>query len=406
LSGLTNVGAGNVTVTPGATGYTVTFGGTLNAAVQPAISISDPGDADTYTPQYANAALTSAGPAPYNGSKGNWRFDRIVFHGEAITTTTLTDNGPNPATTAQAINFTATVTGGAPAGETVSLEDASNGNMVVATAMLNAGGVATITVSAGTLSAGTHNLFAVFASDGNYLASQSSPTIPQVVNSVTGIAPTLASSQVGDGTAQRSTIDGVTVVFSEAVNLNALSFTLSFETAADNLNLQNGQVTSATYTALSNTNDLTFASSDGGITWVISCKAGGAADRLGAGDTTGDLAGHGIFADGVYKLTLHGAHLADAATGTANFNNSMDSTVQFADGGGTLHNSFAALYGDLGGTGIVNSNDSKKMGTALGKNLGDTGYLAALDFSGTNSGINANDSKKLGKNLGIQLLLP
>jgi hypothetical protein len=39
---------------------------------------------------YANAALVGspAGPAPYNGSKGNWRFDNIVFHG----TPTLTSN--------------------------------------------------------------------------------------------------------------------------------------------------------------------------------------------------------------------------------------------------------------------------------------------------------------------------
>ncbi|MFI5380338.1 MAG: beta strand repeat-containing protein, partial [Tepidisphaerales bacterium] len=38
--------------------------------------------------QYANAALVGnpPGPAAYNGSKGNWRFDNIVFHGDLIST--------------------------------------------------------------------------------------------------------------------------------------------------------------------------------------------------------------------------------------------------------------------------------------------------------------------------------
>jgi hypothetical protein len=36
--------------------------------------------------QYANAALVGnpAGPAPYNGSKGNWRFDNIEVHGVVV----------------------------------------------------------------------------------------------------------------------------------------------------------------------------------------------------------------------------------------------------------------------------------------------------------------------------------
>jgi Immunoglobulin I-set domain/Immunoglobulin domain len=59
--------------------------------------------------EYANAALVGSppGPAPYNGSKGNWRFDNIVIHGVPLwldpssqatwvpATSTLTVTGPS-----------------------------------------------------------------------------------------------------------------------------------------------------------------------------------------------------------------------------------------------------------------------------------------------------------------------
>src|SRR5205807_2106718 len=79
------------------------------------------------------------------------------------TSTSLTDNGPNPATTAHSIGFTVTVSGGVPDGETVSLEDASNSNAVVpSSGNTLSTGSATLTVAAGALSAGAHNLFAVY----------------------------------------------------------------------------------------------------------------------------------------------------------------------------------------------------------------------------------------------------
>ena len=99
-----------------------------------------------------------------------------------ITSTDLTDYGPIPSNTAQPINLTVAVSGGVPDGEVVTIEDASNGNAVVpTTGNTLAGGSATLTIAAGALSTGTHNLFAVYGGDGTFAGSQSS-MLSQAVN--------------------------------------------------------------------------------------------------------------------------------------------------------------------------------------------------------------------------------
>jgi hypothetical protein len=83
LGALTNVGSTNVTVSdPGSDNvFTIAFDNALGNAVQPKLVSSDSFDGVEQTNQYANALLTSTGPAPYNGNKGNWRFDNIQIHG-------------------------------------------------------------------------------------------------------------------------------------------------------------------------------------------------------------------------------------------------------------------------------------------------------------------------------------
>ena len=79
------------------------------------------------------------------------------------------------------------------------MEDASNGNKVVASGTVSNGSV-TLSVPAGTLLPGTHNLIAVYGGDANFAASQSA-TYAQVIlasPTVTGITPT--SGPAGGGT--------------------------------------------------------------------------------------------------------------------------------------------------------------------------------------------------------------
>ena len=97
------------------------------------------------------------------------------------TTTTITSNSPNLATTSQALTLTVSVTPAVPDGETVTLKDASNGSAVVSTTGNTlSGGQATLTVAAGTLSVGTHSLFATYSGDATYAGSQSA-AVSQVV---------------------------------------------------------------------------------------------------------------------------------------------------------------------------------------------------------------------------------
>src|SRR5208282_6177796 len=61
---------------------------------------------------------------------------------KSTTSTTLTDNGPNLSTYGDSLNFTVNVSpsqGSVPDGETVLLEDASQGNAVIGSGMLTDG---------------------------------------------------------------------------------------------------------------------------------------------------------------------------------------------------------------------------------------------------------------------------
>jgi hypothetical protein len=104
----------------------------------------------------------------------------------------LTDNGPNPSLSGTAVSFTTTVTpaSGSPInGEQVDIEDASNGNAVVATPTI-VNGTATFTIS--NLSVGSHNLFAVYGGDSTDASSQSSQ-VDQVVQSTFQVVTSVAT---------------------------------------------------------------------------------------------------------------------------------------------------------------------------------------------------------------------
>ena len=116
---LPTLGANNVIVNYNAnTGlYDVVLVGTLGTTVQPGITLNNvsggPNTTDSISVrknQYANAQLNQDGnpftPVAYNGSKGNWEFGNITFHGDPTwltptsaaswneATQTLTVSGP------------------------------------------------------------------------------------------------------------------------------------------------------------------------------------------------------------------------------------------------------------------------------------------------------------------------
>lgn len=110
-----------------------------------------------------------------NGGSTSAVLDEVVDY---VTSTTLTDNGPSVSNLNVPVSFTATVSGGsAITGETVSIEDAANGNAVVATPTLTNG---TVTFTISNLAVGSHELFAVYAGDSTDTASQSG-AVPQTV---------------------------------------------------------------------------------------------------------------------------------------------------------------------------------------------------------------------------------
>jgi uncharacterized repeat protein (TIGR03803 family) len=120
----------------------------------------------------------------------------IIETNGSNTATSITNDGPNPASTDQQIRFTVAVSPAVPNGETVTLEDADHSNQVVPSTGSLTGGTGFFTVAAGVLSAGTHHIFAVYMGDGVYLASQSSETAETVL-----LAPAVSSVTVNGSTA-------------------------------------------------------------------------------------------------------------------------------------------------------------------------------------------------------------
>ena len=97
------------------------------------------------------------------------------------TTTSLTDNGPNPSVVGSAVSYTVNTTG-VPNGSTVYLEDASNSNAIVGSVVIS-GDTGSTTVSG--LSVGTHEIFAVYTGEAGYTSSQSGQVL-QTVNADLG----------------------------------------------------------------------------------------------------------------------------------------------------------------------------------------------------------------------------
>ncbi|HEY2587063.1 MAG TPA: choice-of-anchor tandem repeat GloVer-containing protein, partial [Tepidisphaeraceae bacterium] len=167
------------------------------------------------------ATFTDAAGAPLGAllldSRGNLIGTASVSGGmvfELIPNTTATlapTIAPNPSDAGQPLTFTGIVRGGVPDGETVTLLDTSNNNAVVATGML-AGGSTTLTVPAGTLSVGTHNLIAVYGGDANFAASESAAYAQVVTPAPLPAWLTTGSQATWDASTHTLTVTGAAVI--------------------------------------------------------------------------------------------------------------------------------------------------------------------------------------------------
>jgi hypothetical protein len=169
---------------------------------------------------------------------------------------------------------------------------------------------------------------------------------------VSAPAPTLLSTQVGDGTAQRSIVKTFTLVFDQAVTMGAGAVTLAqLQTDASGNVISTTDVTSAV--TLSN------PSSDGKM-WLLQPVPGGALEDFGS------------FKDGICRVTVHAGAITGAGGG---------STLS----GGDQNFAFHRLFGDADGNKAVNNADFGLFRNSFGKSSGDAGFNRAFDFD--NNGV-------------------
>jgi hypothetical protein len=421
---------GFVLVNPGSTTYTLNLGNTYRLAQ------GSGGGTMTDTDLDANGNYIGGSLSYQNMSSVTLTGGSAAIFLKTPTTTTLVDNGPNPSDTGQAVTFTVNVSGGVPAGDTVILEDANNGNAQIGPTGTLANGSASITVPAGALSVGTHQVFAVYGGDSAYAASQSSADA-QVVHAVDNIA--LASVKVNGSTAPviAARESGITVTITTdgasgfaindhvliagvgsgyngawtiaSVNTSSNSFSYTASTSslatvtdqgtATDTNASTGllsgaqrsmvdsivyvfnQAVSLSSSALSimvhsgqpgTAPTLSWASPDGGVIWVATFSGG-------------SVIGNSI-ADGVYDVTLD------------------SSQVTAVSGSGTLAageiDTFYRLFGDLRGNETANNYDNRLLIRALGSSAGSAAFAAAMDYNGDGT-INNTDNRELVRRLGV-----
>ncbi|MDB5301190.1 MAG: repeat-containing protein, partial [Phycisphaerales bacterium] len=186
-------------------------------------------------------------------------------------------------------------------------------------------------------------------------------------------APTLLSTIIGDGTAQRSAFKSFTLNFDEVVNLAAGAVTMSkLVTDSGGNVLSSAAISSSDFT-------VTNPSADG-KTWVVQIVPGGALDN-----------GHGDFKDGVYHFTIHSALVTNSTSAPL--------------AGGDQTQSFRKLYGDVNGDGRVNGADYLAFSNAFGTRTGDAGYRSYLDIN-HDGRINSGDYLQFSANFGKALYLP
>ena len=165
------------TTEEGGAGYGTVFKFTPSGSLTTLYSFCAQGSTSCTDGQVPNSALTQVangnlyGTTLAGGANGDGTAFEIIFSANQVSSTSVTAS-PNPATAGQTITLTATVSGsqGVPTG-TVTFS--ANGT-TAGSAMLNASGVATLSLSTVGYAAGTYSIVAAYAGNTVYKSSQSS----------------------------------------------------------------------------------------------------------------------------------------------------------------------------------------------------------------------------------------
>ena len=294
------------------------------------------------------AVTDLAGNALSAGASTTWSL------GSSLTTTSIaiTAQGPNPSNTTQPLTFTATVTGGVPNGETVTLIDASNNNAVIGSHPQRR--VRISDHSGRDVVGGAHNLVAGYGGDANFAASQSATYTQTVQAAITSVVvngnnPALAG-------AQRSMVESIVYTFSQAVTLAATNaFTIGVHAG------QIGTAPTLNWTAIN-------PDAGGGSTqWVVTFSGNGVAGKS--------------IANGIYDITLNGAAVSVEGNPSATVASRPTDT-------------FYRLFGDSNGDGVVNAADNFKLKAAL------TTYNSIFDSNGDGV-VNAADNFQFKNSMSI-----
>ncbi len=142
---------------------------------------------------------------------------------------------------------------------------------------------------------------------------------------------------------QRSMVESITYTFGTAVTLGSGAFSIALHPDIT-VNSTPNQ-TAGTLPTLS------WASPDGGTTWVVTFSGSGVS--------------HGSIADGVYDITLNGMWVTSNSTGVTMVSTRTDT--------------FFRLFGDSNGDAKVDSTDSTAYSGTSGVSNGSAGYLAYFD---------------------------
>jgi hypothetical protein len=199
-----------------------------------------------------------------------------------------------------------------------------------------------------------------------------SPVANQLIPDLVAPGPHLVSTVIGNGTAQRSAFNSVTVTFDAAVNLNPGAITLS-QLVTDS--------TGAILSSIDVTAGITVTNPLGDSkTWVVQVLAQGTLDN-----------GYGDFTDGVYQLTIHAASVTNGSGVTLS--------------GGNRVQSFLKLYGDINGDGVVGTIDFGSFRNTYGLSSTDAGYSGGFDVNHDKT-IGPADFGRFRANYGKMLYLP